>query len=98
MLTAIVVAGEEIVWRGVAVDLASNAGSRITIGAISGSLYVVRQLVGGVPLLIVAATLLGSLLAAQRLVTGRLADGELRDDLRRWCNAVTLHHLTRAAT
>jgi len=40
-------------------------------------MYVVPQLVGGVPLLILAATLLGSLFAAQRLVTGRLTDALL---------------------
>lgn len=77
ILTAIVVVGEEIVWRGVAVDLATNAGSRITIGAISVALYAVPQLVGGVPLLIVAATLLGGVFATQRLVTGRLTDALL---------------------
>ena len=37
-------------------------------------LYVLPQLAGGVPLLIVAATLLGALFATQRLVTGRLVD------------------------
>lgn len=50
------------------------------------ALYVVPQLVGGVPLLIVAATLLGSLFAAQRLVTGRLADALLTHVL--WSVAV----------
>jgi len=45
--------------------------------SISVALYVLPQLAGGVPLLIVAATLLGALFAAQRLVSGRLTDALL---------------------
>ena len=77
LLTAIVVLGEEIVWRGVAVDLVAHRTSKMVTGGISVAMYVVPQLVGGVPPLILAATLLGSLFAAQRLVTGRLTDALL---------------------
>ena len=66
LFTVIVVLGEELIWRGVALDLVTTERSKVAIGTISVALYVVPQLVGGVPLLIVAATLLGALFAAQR--------------------------------
>ena len=73
LLTAVVVLGEELVWRGVAIELATGR-SKAAAGMISVALYVLPQLVAGVPLLIVAATALGALFAAQRLVTGRLIE------------------------
>jgi len=76
-LTALVVLGEELVWRGIAVEVvyARRPGwSRATIAMISAALYVLPQLAGGVPLLVLAAAGLGGVFAAQRMVTGRIAD------------------------
>lgn len=72
-LTALIVVGEELVWRGVAVELA-NRRAKLAAGGISVALYVLPQLPGHVPVLIAAATGLGAVLAAQRLRTGRLTD------------------------
>jgi len=72
-LTAVVVLGEELVWRGVAIDVLGTR-PKLELGAMSVALYVVPQLPGHVPVLIAAAAGLGSVFAAQRLVTGRLSD------------------------
>ncbi|HEY0195785.1 MAG TPA: CPBP family intramembrane glutamic endopeptidase [Kofleriaceae bacterium] len=75
LLATFVVIGEELIWRGVAVAIArSPSPSRVAIGALSVGLYVLPQLPGHVPVLIAAATGLGAIFAAQRLVTGRLTD------------------------
>ena len=74
LLTAVVVLAEELVWRGVAIDLAATTRSQLETGIISMVLYMVPQIVGGAPLLILAAAVLGSLFAAQRIVTGRLTE------------------------
>jgi len=72
-LTTVVVIGEELVWRGVAMGLV-DARSPVVIGTISVALYLLPQLVVGVPLLMVAAVGLGTVLAVQRLRSGRLVD------------------------
>ena len=72
-LTTIIVIGEELIWRGVAID-AVRMRSKLAVGASSVALYVLPQLPGHVPVLIVAATGLGAIFAAQRLVTGRITD------------------------
>jgi uncharacterized protein len=72
-LTFLVVTGEELIWRGVAIELA-GAASPVAAGARSVVLYALPQLAGGVPLLMIAAVALGALFAAQRLRTGRLTE------------------------
>ena len=72
-LTTLIVLGEELVWRGVAVELA-NRRAKLAAGAISVALYVLPQLPGHVPVLIAAATGLGVVFTAQRLRTGRLTE------------------------
>jgi len=74
LLTAIVVLAEELVWRGVAIELVGSLGAKVPIASISVALYVLPQLGTGEPLLLAAALMLGSLFAAQRLITGRLVD------------------------
>jgi membrane protease YdiL (CAAX protease family) len=75
VLTTTVVLGEELVWRGVAIELVGGAGrSRVAIGAASVAAYVLPQLAAHVVLLVLAATGLGSLFAAQRIMTGRLTE------------------------
>jgi membrane protease YdiL (CAAX protease family) len=76
LLTTIIVIGEELVWRGVAVELVRGR-ARLVGGAISVALYVVPQLPGHIPVLIAAAAGLGAVFAAQRLVTGRITDSIL---------------------
>jgi membrane protease YdiL (CAAX protease family) len=73
MLTILIVIGEELVWRGVAVAIVDTR-TRLAIGATSVALYVLPQLPSHVPILIAAAAGLGTILVVQRLVTGRLAD------------------------
>jgi membrane protease YdiL (CAAX protease family) len=73
-LTAFIVLGEELVWRGVAIDVVGACRSKLAVAAISVALYVAPQLPGHVPVLIIAAAGLGSVFAAQRLATGRLID------------------------
>ncbi|MBC7977352.1 MAG: CPBP family intramembrane metalloprotease, partial [Myxococcales bacterium] len=78
VLTTIIVIGEELVWRGVAVAVVrGRVRTTPALGAISVALYVLPQLPGHVPILIVAATGLGAVFAAQRLITGRLTDAIL---------------------
>lgn len=72
-LTAVIVVGEELVWRGVAVAIA-RARPRAVVIAVSVALYVLPQLPGHVPVLICAAAALGTILVVQRLVSGRLTD------------------------
>jgi uncharacterized protein len=50
------------------------ARSFVAIGAFSVVLYMLPQLAGGVVLLMVAAAVLGTVFAAQRLRTGRLTE------------------------
>jgi membrane protease YdiL (CAAX protease family) len=74
LLTTAVVLGEELVWRGVAIELAAAGRSRAAAGAIGTALYVFPQVLGGEPLLMILAAVVGALFTTQRLVTGRLAD------------------------
>ena len=85
LLTTVIVIGEELIWRGVAVDVAQPR-SRLAVGAISVALYVLPQLPGHVPVLIAAAAGLGVIFAAQRLATGRLTDSILTHTI--WSVAV----------
>lgn len=71
-LTLAVVVAEELVWRGCALALIGAPRSRSA--ALAVALYAVPQLVGGEWLLVVAALGLGSVLAAQRLRSGRLVE------------------------
>jgi membrane protease YdiL (CAAX protease family) len=73
LLTAVIVIGEELIWRGVAVDLVRGR-RRVVSAAASVALYVLPQLPGHVPVLIAAAAGLGAVFAAQRIVTGRVTD------------------------
>jgi len=74
LVTVIIVIGEELVWRGVAIDVISERRSRLEVGAASVALYVLPQLPGHVPVLIAAATVMGGVFAAQRILTGRVTD------------------------
>lgn len=73
-LTLVVVLAEELVWRGVAIELIA-ADRRVLAGATSVVLYALPQALAGAWLLVLAAVGLGALFAAQRLVTGRITDG-----------------------
>jgi membrane protease YdiL (CAAX protease family) len=73
-LTIIVVIGEELVWRGVVVDLVGTGRSRAVVGATSVIAYVLPQLAAATPVLVVAAAMLGTVFVAQRLRTGRVID------------------------
>ncbi len=74
VLIAVIAAAEETLWRGVAVDLCSARLSKWNTGVAATALYAVPQLVAGAPVLIMAAVVLGAVLTAQRLITGRLTE------------------------
>lgn len=70
-LTLVVVLAEELVWRGIALELVPERP--MWLGYASVMLYALPQVLAGVWLLAAAALGLGALLTAQRLRTGGLA-------------------------
>ena len=71
MVTFAVVIVEELVWRGCAfVRRSSPRWAAIAVG-----LYAIPQIVGGEWMLVLAAIGLGTVLAIQRVRTGRILDG-----------------------
>lgn len=75
-LTLVVVLAEELVWRGAALELVRDEPRR-KAAAVSVLLYTLPQVLAGAWLLVAAAAALGTLFAAQRLMTGRLTDSFL---------------------
>ncbi len=73
LITFGVVVAEELVWRGVALELVKRQ-PRWVAGAAAVGLYVLPQLVGGAWLLVLAAIGLGSLLTLLRQLTGRITE------------------------
>lgn len=73
MLIVIVAIAEEVVWRGLAVELCQGRLGRLAAGTVAVSLYTIPQLVGGSWVLIAAAVAVGSILTAERLQTGGIA-------------------------
>ncbi len=73
LITTGVVLAEELVWRGVALELVTRRSPRLA-GLLAIGLYVVPQLLGGAWLLVLAAVGLGTVFTVQRQVTGRLTD------------------------
>ena len=72
-VVALVVAAEEVVWRGLGVELVSAAGRpKWVVWAFALALYVVPQLVGGSVVLILLATVAGGVWTAQRLWEGNV--------------------------
>lgn len=77
LLIALIVAAEEIVWRGVTFELLE---SHMTMGAIvvvSTLLYALPQLIGGSWVLIAAALAVGLVFGILRARTGRLGESIL---------------------
>ena len=72
-LLLLVVAAEELVWRGVAIDLLSKPLGAWRAVLVSALLYVLPQVALGSPLLIVVAASCGLLWGALRVRTGGLA-------------------------
>ncbi len=70
-LIILVVASEELVWRGLAFELLTGRISSIALVVVSALLYTLPQLLGGSLLLMGAGLALG----LQRMLTGRVADG-----------------------
>lgn len=68
-LIAVIVTAEELVWRGVAVELVHDRLSAARTVAVTVALYAVPQLAGGEWVLIAAAVGAGAVFAAQRVVT-----------------------------
>lgn len=71
-LTIAVVAAEELLWRGVAVELLRPRMTAVKTGAAAVALYAVPQLIGGEWVLVAAAVVAGIIFTAQRLITGSL--------------------------
>ena len=70
----VVVAAEELVWRGVAFEFLEGWASKAGIVVGSAMLYAVPQLIGGSWLLLCAALSLGFCCALQRATSGRLTE------------------------
>lgn len=68
-LIAVIVTAEELVWRGVAVELVRDRLSAAWTVAVTVALYAIPQLAGGEWVLIAAAVGAGAVFAAQRVVT-----------------------------
>ncbi len=64
---ALVVAAEEVLWRGVAVEILGRRFSPRGVIALAPILYAVPQLIGGAWILLAAALALGLVFTAQRL-------------------------------
>lgn len=74
-VTLSVVFAEELLWRGVALDLLRQ---RLGVGAsasacIAVALYAAPQVIGGAWVLVAAALVVGAVFTAQRMITGDLA-------------------------
>jgi membrane protease YdiL (CAAX protease family) len=74
-LIILVVAAEELVWRGVAFELLRGRVSSIALIVVGALLYTLPQLLGGSLLLMGAGLALGLALGLQRMLTGRVTDG-----------------------
>jgi uncharacterized protein len=74
LVIAMVVLAEEVLWRGVAVEVFERHLTQF--GAFAGAtvLYAIPQVIGGSWLLVATALALGALFTAQRLHTGRLTE------------------------
>jgi len=70
----VVVAAEELVWRGVAFEFLEGWASKAGIVVGSTMLYAMPQLIGGSWLLLCAALSLGFCCALQRATSGRLTE------------------------
>jgi membrane protease YdiL (CAAX protease family) len=70
----VVVAAEELVWRGVAFELLEGWASKAGVLVGSTMLYAMPQLIGGSWLLLCAALSLGFAWALQRSTSGRLTE------------------------
>jgi membrane protease YdiL (CAAX protease family) len=77
-LTAVLICGvvlaEELLWRGLAIELLVGRTTTVATAAIAIALYAVPQIAGGSLVLIGAAIGLGAVLTAQRLHHGRLTE------------------------
>lgn len=74
LVIALIVAAEEILWRGVAVEVLERYLTRLGTFAAVVVLYAMPQVIGGSWLLVATALALGALFTAQRLHTGRLTE------------------------
>jgi membrane protease YdiL (CAAX protease family) len=69
-----VVLAEELLWRGLAIDLLAGQMTTAATAAVAIALYAIPQIAGGSPVLVGAAIGLGTVLTAQRLRNGRLTE------------------------
>lgn len=69
-----VVFSEELLWRGVAIELCRRRLSRPSAALVAVGLYAAPQLIGGSWILVAAAVVVGGVLTAQRLITKRLTE------------------------
>ena len=74
LVIAIVVAAEELLWRGVAVEVLERHLPRLGVLAGATLLYAIPQIIGGSWLLVATALALGALFTVQRLYTSRLLE------------------------
>lgn len=73
LLIIVVVVAEELLWRGIVVELCSARLGRFFTGVVSIALYAVPQVIGGNWVLVAAAVVVGAVFVIQRLATKGLA-------------------------
>lgn len=71
-LIALVVVAEELLWRGVAIEICEQRFRPITTVVLCTVLYTIPQLIGGEWVLILAAISAGGVFSAQRVLTKEL--------------------------
>lgn len=73
-LVIAIVVTEELLWRGLAVELLGRRASPAWIAAAAVALYALPQIIGGSAILVCAAVVLGLVFTIQRLITARLTE------------------------
>lgn len=73
-LVVVIVAAEELLWRGVAIDWCRSRLPVFAVAPAATGLYVLPQLIGGAWILIAAAALVGAIATMQRLITDRITE------------------------
>lgn len=73
-LVCFIVAAEEIVWRGVAIEWCQTRLSPAATAATAVALYALPQLIGGSWILIAAALVVGVVFTVQRMMTNRITE------------------------
>ncbi|MCG8416795.1 MAG: CPBP family glutamic-type intramembrane protease [Proteobacteria bacterium] len=73
-LIAMIATAEEVLWRGIAIELCQHRFSRAFTAMVAIALYALPQLIGGAWILVAAAVVVGTVFTVQRLITGGIVE------------------------